>query len=571
MPTSSPSIVAYSYVRFSSKKQADGDSLRRQTEPAEAYCKRKGWILDTGLNLRDLGVSAFRGDNALVGNLRNFLDAVKRGTVTAGSVLIVESIDRISRQGIDEGYDLIKGILKKGIRLVTLSPEREFGADAVKSLSKGSLEIQLILERAAEESERKSERVRAAWHSKREAARCGQNQPPRKKDGRVTRGITDCLPAWVEEQGGKLHPVPERVAVVKKIFLLAAAGYGISRIVKRLDKEGVPPFGQSDHWTTSYVGVILRDRRVLGEYQPRDRHHKPDGEAIAGYFPAAVGVDEWRAARAGAAERKRKLGRIGEFVNVFAGLLTDARSGKSYMVQTRNDEGGRRRVLIPFASTQGKTRCEAFPLETFTDAVLSCLRELDPHEVLNGGDGPDETLTLSGQLAEVETELSGMLAFMEREGFSPTLGQRVKVLEARKAVLGEELEGARHRARHPAYESWGEMRTLLDVLKNAPDQEDIRTRLRSALRRLVESIVLLVVPRGRDRLCAAQVHFAGGKHRDYLVYHRSARGNRWGKATVPGGWWARSFAAAEGLDLRQPADAKKVEGFLQHLDLDAGD
>ena len=131
-PDESP--PAYSYIRFSHPDQAAGDSLRRQTEKAEAYCRRRGWALDRTLTLRDLGVSAYRGKNALVGNLRTFLEAIDRGTVRPGSALIVESIDRISRQGIDEGYDLCKRILKAGIRLVTLTPEREFGPEAVRSL-----------------------------------------------------------------------------------------------------------------------------------------------------------------------------------------------------------------------------------------------------------------------------------------------------------------------------------------------------------------------------------------------------------------------------------------------------
>src|SRR5262249_61557761 len=100
-----------------------------------------------------------------------FLAAVRRGTVLPGSVLLVESFDRISRQGIDEGYDIIKQILKAGVRIVTLSPEREFDVSATKSLSRGALEIQLILERAAEESERKSGRIGAAWAERRKRAR----------------------------------------------------------------------------------------------------------------------------------------------------------------------------------------------------------------------------------------------------------------------------------------------------------------------------------------------------------------------------------------------------------------
>lgn len=31
-------MIAYSYRRFSSKAQAQGDSMRRQTELAEKYC-----------------------------------------------------------------------------------------------------------------------------------------------------------------------------------------------------------------------------------------------------------------------------------------------------------------------------------------------------------------------------------------------------------------------------------------------------------------------------------------------------------------------------------------------------
>src|SRR5438067_338266 len=121
MSASTPKTTCYSYIRFSNAAQREGDSLRRQTEKALAYCQRRGWVLDESLTLRDLGVSAFRGDNALVGNLRTFLDAVARGTVLPGSILLVESVDRISRQGIDDGYDLCKRILKAGVHIVTLS------------------------------------------------------------------------------------------------------------------------------------------------------------------------------------------------------------------------------------------------------------------------------------------------------------------------------------------------------------------------------------------------------------------------------------------------------------------
>src|SRR5262245_49272109 len=97
---------AYSYIRFSKRVQANGDSLRRQLEGTQAYCDRKGLLLDDGLRLHDLGVSAYRGKNADVGALATFLEAVRIGRVPKGSVLIIESLDRLSRSEIDDAFEL---------------------------------------------------------------------------------------------------------------------------------------------------------------------------------------------------------------------------------------------------------------------------------------------------------------------------------------------------------------------------------------------------------------------------------------------------------------------------------
>jgi len=53
---------AYSYIRFSTPEQLKGDSLCRQLEASRAYAKQHGLVLDE--NLRDIGVSAFKGKNA---------------------------------------------------------------------------------------------------------------------------------------------------------------------------------------------------------------------------------------------------------------------------------------------------------------------------------------------------------------------------------------------------------------------------------------------------------------------------------------------------------------------------
>ncbi|HZY87388.1 MAG TPA: hypothetical protein VFE78_21305, partial [Gemmataceae bacterium] len=64
MKTSTASPLAYSYLRFSSPAQAEGDSVRRQTAMRDAWLKRNPAVrLDTSLTMVDAGVSGYRGAN----------------------------------------------------------------------------------------------------------------------------------------------------------------------------------------------------------------------------------------------------------------------------------------------------------------------------------------------------------------------------------------------------------------------------------------------------------------------------------------------------------------------------
>jgi DNA invertase Pin-like site-specific DNA recombinase len=528
-------------------------------------------------------VSAYHGKNALVGNLGVFLAAVKRGTIAPGSVLIVESVDRISRQGIDEGYDIIKGILKAGILLVTLSPEREFDVSATKSLTKGALEIQLILERAAEESERKSVRGKAARAQGRKRAR---------ENGEI---LTRQLPGWIQEAGGKLRLIPERATAVRRIFQLAASGHGVPSIVKTLTAEGVPPFGKhvirenrirsaySGKWTRPYVQLILSDRRALGElqmYQGEDKDGKPvpDGPPVAGYYPAAITEADWLAARAGIRGRRRNQGRVGEKqVNIFAGILKHARDGDSYVMTQRLSQsrsarakgqpGRKFQILVNSLGDSGQARAYSLPYDVVERAVLTSLDEIDPHDILNGDQPHDETTTLREEYEKVEAELEECERFMADNGFSPAIGKRVKQLEDHKAGLAARMLEAQEKARYPLSECWGETKGLIQILDTSENPRETRLRLRTALRRIVEGVLLLIIRRGRDRLAAVQVWFAGGeRHRDYLVFYRPQRANAGGQ------WWVRSLAsvAAPGdLDLRKKSDARQLERALGAIDLKA--
>ena len=115
---------AYSYARFSKKTQAEGDSLRRQLAAAFEYAEKHGLELDT--TVQDHGVSSFTGANRLKGALKGFLDRVESGEIERGSYLLLDSMDRLSREDVIQATHQLLGIALAGLVVVTLSDGRKF-------------------------------------------------------------------------------------------------------------------------------------------------------------------------------------------------------------------------------------------------------------------------------------------------------------------------------------------------------------------------------------------------------------------------------------------------------------
>src|SRR5262245_61955697 len=114
----STSPLAYSYIRFSSHEQAKGDSLRRQPDAAAAWCERHGMRLDETTTLRDLGKSAFTGkhrQNPDRHALAAFLKLVEAGKIPKGSYLIIENLDRLSREEARPALRLWMDLLDAGV------------------------------------------------------------------------------------------------------------------------------------------------------------------------------------------------------------------------------------------------------------------------------------------------------------------------------------------------------------------------------------------------------------------------------------------------------------------------
>src|SRR5690606_20320608 len=214
------------------------------------------------------------------GAIGDFMNAVAEGRVPAGSVLIVESLDRLSREPVEVAALRFLTLINSGIDVATLHNQKVYkkGITLVEILA-----AVLEMERSHQESAIKSERVGRAWRKKQVEAKSAV--------------VTAQVPAWLRAQkqympGDGLSPAkmittlsvdPERAKVVREIFEQSANGVGAFTIVRRLNSTQVPPFGRRPRrklpdgtfvdrkgkagWQTSYIAKLLTNRAVLGEYQ----------------------------------------------------------------------------------------------------------------------------------------------------------------------------------------------------------------------------------------------------------------------------------------------------------------
>lgn len=126
--------VAYSYIRFSSEKQKKGHSVKRQEEMALKYIERNPQLdleLDTELNMKDLSVSGFKGKNLAEGALGNFVRLAYAGEIEKGSYLLVENLDRFSRDEAWKAVTSLMSLIQAGIVVITLSDESIYSEETM--------------------------------------------------------------------------------------------------------------------------------------------------------------------------------------------------------------------------------------------------------------------------------------------------------------------------------------------------------------------------------------------------------------------------------------------------------
>lgn len=480
-------IKAYSYLRFSTPEQAKGDSARRQAKLARDYAAKHGLALASDGEYQDLGVSAFKGRNATEGALGAFREAVSLGHIAAGSYLLVESLDRISREGFRKAQRLLEDICDAGIIVVTLNDGARYDKERLNNDLTAFLVSLLGFLRANEESETKAKRLRAAWEHKRTLAAAG-----------VPHGHR--CPAWLRPSadGKTWEVIGERAQVIRRIFSDMNAGIGPHSIAHALNEEGVPVFGRGQYWHRSYIVKLLTDGAVVGTYRPSLYVHE-DGrkvrrrlDPIPNYYPPVVSEDEHsRVALVRdslSPARGRHAGK--PLKNLLSGLGVCGRCGSTLVrVNKGATSKGGEYLVCSRAKSGGGCTYEALRYGVVEDALLGALPGLLADAPTEGDESIREEL---GRVEAQEHGLSDMIeaatdALIAMPD-SPALQARLRTLEATREELGKERDAIIDRLDAASSVL---VRARVDTASAAlPNMAEDRRELNAALRRLFRSVVL---------------------------------------------------------------------------------
>ena len=279
-------VTAYSYERVSQATQALGRGLARQSDAAAAWAAQHGLTLDTRLALTDAGRSASKGHHLTKGALGKFLQLAQTGQLGSSPILLVEAIDRLSRQEpLDAIETILTGLVGSGVRIITLEDGAEYSRATLRSDPTKLLVLVVKMQAAYEYSARLGMRIKDSWDKVRQQLRSGTMARP----GHFCPAWCD----WHAERGYRFNSKAETVRLIMRML----TDHGCYVVAQHLNAQGIPTF-RGKRWNHANVRAVATTPAIYGAVR---LNSKPaDGsppEIHEGLLPAVVSKEEAMAVR----------------------------------------------------------------------------------------------------------------------------------------------------------------------------------------------------------------------------------------------------------------------------------
>jgi DNA invertase Pin-like site-specific DNA recombinase len=465
-------------------------------QAAKEWCQNNGYTLSDD-RFRDAAKSAFKGKNLEgEGDLKRFVSLIEEGKIKRGSVLVLESFDRLSRLTPSKAVGLFLDIINAGIGMVfTMTFDKRLITEKMIE-DEGYILYAIIGEaqRSHNESKYKSQRVKEAYDARKQKAIASD-----------TKYLAWC-PPWCDYDKKLGYVLNEdRAKLVRRIFDEYLQGCGAYRISRILNKEGLPTLGHralkqykntAKTWYKKTVRDFLYDKRVYGYCEFLDKEN---------YYPAVVTKDKFNAAQHRLALRSAAIrtgGPTEKLGNLFSGVCRCAQCG-SVMSKTSTRKRYKDKItlyeyLVCEGARQGnKCTYRSVPYIEFEREMLETLR-CDTFFQSMTDNSPTKEIeqrlaSLSGERLTNGRQIAKLMSMILGDDKpSTTLADKLKELESRQQQIDREVKLINAQM--------DSMQNLPIIAKEIQDQTDAmlktkegRLKVREFINRSIESIVIDVV------------------------------------------------------------------------------
>lgn len=408
---------AIPYIRYSSFRQAEGDSYRRQLKLIDDWLAQHPEYTKSNLTFEDLAKSGYSTKSGKkASGFIKISEAIEAGLIRAGDCVLLEAIDRATRRGMVDALDLLKPILRAGVSIVTIDDGQEYTAESLN----GSQIFLLVAKLQA-----------AHNYSKQLSERVSESYKQRRKDAAEGKVVKRYAPLWLNSDGTVIEGIAQQIV---QVFDLYVSGVGKHAIASRMRKSGVEKLAKCSGTT---VQGWLTNPAVIGIWENKDS----TGEAIRGVYPAIVEPETFYLVQRLLQERATKRERTSK--HFLVGLVKCEECGASMVMHHVNKVPSAMRCLSHHRlKDAGCSNNKSIPVNVIKLVqVLTSNRAFKralAKQTLSVSD--KRRITLEAEIAQATQEI-GKLVALSLAVELPEIQEKLLALKDKREALQAELEG----------------------------------------------------------------------------------------------------------------------------------
>ena len=406
---------------------------------AQAVCIEKGWqLVDLPADERVSGYSITDLDgnkaaNFHKGNLGKFIEKVKRGEIPKGSCLILERLDRFSRNYFDIVFPVWLNLLQSGVEIFSCVSHTHYTLQSIRDNPMMAGMALMELANANDYSRNLGNRITKSFDIR--LAQCQQG---------AKMQLGTWQPRWItftgEHKQSGTFKVNEHAATLQRMVSEYLAGQSMYSIATGLIKDEIPTLA-GGHWSQGSIGHLLGSETLIGTTTIK-------GVRLEHYYPAVISQKEYEQLQAKIRQNITKKGgssRASDYIaNLFRnrckcsvcdGTITSQKSGNHHNYFCKGVRVGRceQKKMLNIGAVE-------------RDFFLNYLQQ-SPNELLGKQTGEHSTkaTAIQATLAKLDkdigatTELIGVLDIGELKAKLTTLENKRQQAKAELDTLNTSM------------------------------------------------------------------------------------------------------------------------------------